>query len=163
MCEERQALDPPSGSGDGLPAFQMGKWNIFVLWNLIIDVAQVLIYLLGSYFRYIMIKWDCLDWLEILCVPGLVDSVTLCGPRDYSPPGSSVHGHSPGKNTGVGCHALFQGIFPTQVLTAWMTLSIFWEKAFEISNSWFITTHVHTLEAGEACTDIQWEHKCGKV
>ena len=29
-------------------------------------------------------------------------------------PGSSVHGDSPGKNTGVGCHSLFQGIFPTQ-------------------------------------------------
>ena len=33
---------------------------------------------------------------------------------DCSPPGSSVHGISPGKNTGVGCHALLQGIFPTQ-------------------------------------------------
>ena len=32
----------------------------------------------------------------------------------YSPPGSSLHGDSPGKNTGVGCHALLQGIFPTQ-------------------------------------------------
>ena len=30
-----------------------------------------------------------------------------------SPPGSSVHEVSPGKNTGVGCHALLQGIFPT--------------------------------------------------
>ena len=29
-------------------------------------------------------------------------------------PGSSVHGNSPGKNTGVSCHALLQGIFPTQ-------------------------------------------------
>ena len=28
--------------------------------------------------------------------------------------GSSVHGDSPGKNTGVGCHFLLQGIFPTQ-------------------------------------------------
>ena len=28
--------------------------------------------------------------------------------------GSSIHGDSPGKNTGVGCHALLQGIFPTQ-------------------------------------------------
>ena len=35
---------------------------------------------------------------------------------DCSLPGSSVHGNSPGKNTGVGCHALFQGIFPTQGL-----------------------------------------------
>ena len=31
-----------------------------------------------------------------------------------SPPGSSVHGDSPGKNTGVGCHALLQRIFPAQ-------------------------------------------------
>ena len=35
-------------------------------------------------------------------------------PLDCSPPGSSVHGDSPGKNTGVGCHFLLQGIFPTQ-------------------------------------------------
>ena len=33
---------------------------------------------------------------------------------DYSLPGSSVYGDSPGKDTGVGCHALFQGILPTQ-------------------------------------------------
>ena len=33
---------------------------------------------------------------------------------DGSPPGSSVHGDSPGKNTGVDCRALLQGIFPTQ-------------------------------------------------
>ena len=33
-----------------------------------------------------------------------------------SPPGFSVHEDSPGKNTGVGCHALLQGIFPTQGL-----------------------------------------------
>ena len=32
----------------------------------------------------------------------------------YSLPGSSVHGDSPGKNTGVVCHALLHGIFPTQ-------------------------------------------------
>ena len=33
---------------------------------------------------------------------------------DCSPPGSSVHGVFPGKNTGVGCHFLLQGIFLTQ-------------------------------------------------
>ena len=32
----------------------------------------------------------------------------------YAPSGSSVYGDSSGKNTGVGCHALLQGIFPTQ-------------------------------------------------
>ena len=41
---------------------------------------------------------------------------TLCNLMDCSPPGSSVHGDSPGKNTGVGCNALLQGIFPTQGL-----------------------------------------------
>ena len=30
---------------------------------------------------------------------------------DCSPPGSSVHGDSLGKNTGVGCQFLLQGIF----------------------------------------------------
>ena len=38
----------------------------------------------------------------------------LCNPMDCSPPSSSVLGDSPGKNTGVGCHALLQGIFPIQ-------------------------------------------------
>ena len=35
---------------------------------------------------------------------------------DCSLPGSSIHGDSPGKNIEVGCHALLQGIFPTQGL-----------------------------------------------
>ena len=42
---------------------------------------------------------------------------------DCSLPGSSVHGDSPGKNTGVGCHALLQGIFPTQGLNPLCLLS----------------------------------------
>ena len=33
---------------------------------------------------------------------------------DYSQPGSSVPGDSPGKTTAVGCHVLLQGIFPIQ-------------------------------------------------
>ena len=39
---------------------------------------------------------------------------TLFNLMDCSPPGSSVHGNPPGKNTEVGCHALLQGLFPTQ-------------------------------------------------
>ena len=41
---------------------------------------------------------------------------TLCEPMDCSPPGSSVHGILPGKNTGEGCHFLLQRIFRTQRL-----------------------------------------------
>ena len=39
---------------------------------------------------------------------------TLCNLMDCSLPGSSVHGDSLGKNTGVGCHAFLQGIFLIQ-------------------------------------------------
>ena len=37
---------------------------------------------------------------------------TLCDPRDYSPLGSSVHGDSPGKNTGVGLPCPPPGVLP---------------------------------------------------
>ena len=40
--------------------------------------------------------------------------LTLCNLMDCSPPDSSLHGNSPGKNTGVDCHAFLQEIFPTQ-------------------------------------------------
>ena len=39
---------------------------------------------------------------------------TLCDPRDCSLPGSSIRGDSPGKNVGMGCNALLQGIFPIE-------------------------------------------------
>ena len=39
---------------------------------------------------------------------------TLWDPMDCSPPGSFVHGNSPGKNNAVGSHVFLQGIFPTQ-------------------------------------------------
>ena len=39
---------------------------------------------------------------------------TLCNPMDCSPPGSSVHGDSPGKNTEMRSYFLLQVIFPTQ-------------------------------------------------
>ena len=59
---------------------------------------------------------------------------TLCDTMDSNLPGSSVHGNSPGKNTGVGCHALLQGIFPTQGSNLalphcrWILYCLSWEK-----------------------------------
>ena len=52
---------------------------------------------------------------------------TLCDPMDCSLPGSSVHGDSSGKNTGVGCHALLQGIFPTQGLNPYHLCLLHWQ------------------------------------
>ena len=50
--------------------------------------------------------------LSVLCLVAQ-SCPTLCDHMDCSLPGSSVHGDSPGKNTGVGCHALLQGMFPS--------------------------------------------------
>ena len=69
--------------------------------------------------------------------------LTLCDPMDCSPPGSSVHGDSLGKNTGVDCHALLQGIFPTQWsnpgLLHWQADSLL----FEPPNCWIFSIKLH--------------------
>ena len=64
--------------------------------------------------------------------PGNVCSVTqscltLCNPTDSSPPGSSVHEIFPGRNTGVGCHFLLQGIFPTPGLNPRLWHLLHWQ------------------------------------
>ena len=58
----------------------------------------------------------CRRWgqLHTACAVGTQSCLTLCDPMDCSPSGSSVHGDSPGKNIGVSCHALLQGILLTQ-------------------------------------------------
>ena len=55
-----------------------------------------------------------------MCAKLLQSSLTLCDPRFLCP------WDSPGKNTGVGCHALLQGIFPTQGLSLWLSL-LYWQ------------------------------------
>ena len=52
----------------------------------------------------------------------------------YSPPGFSVHGDSPDKIPGVGCHALLQGIFPTQRLNLCLIMSPALAGGFFTSN-----------------------------
>ena len=49
-----------------------------------------------------------------MCAKPLQQCLTLCNLMDCSLPGSSVCEESPGKNPGVGCHVLLQGIFVTQ-------------------------------------------------
>ena len=53
---------------------------------------------------------------RILCVypKSLQSCPTLYDPMDCRPPGSSIHGDSPRKNTGVDYHTLLRGMFPTQ-------------------------------------------------
>ena len=50
----------------------------------------------------------------VVCVLVTQLCLTPCDLMDCSPPGSSVHEDSPGKNTGVSCHFRLQGAFLIQ-------------------------------------------------
>ena len=66
--------------------------------------------------RQVLFHWSHLGKppkMDVLCLVAQL-CPTLGDPMDCSRPSSSVHGDSPGKKTGVGCHVLLQGIFPIQ-------------------------------------------------
>ena len=58
-----------------------------------------------------------------VCVKLLSHVQLLCDPMDCSPTRLLCPGDSLGKSTGGGCHALVQGIFPTQGLKLPLFLS----------------------------------------
>ena len=68
-----------------------------------------------SFDKFQLYIMDLYIFYHVLCAY-LLWCLTLCDSMDYKQPGSFVHRDSPGKNTGMGCHALLQGIFPTQGL-----------------------------------------------
>ena len=53
--------------------------------------------------------------------------LTLCDPVDCSRPGSSVHGDSPGKSTGLGCYVLLQGVLLAQRLNLCLLCLLHWQ------------------------------------
>ena len=71
--------------------------------------------------------WGCnlLRCYAILCLV-TQSCPTLCDPMDCSPPGSPLHGDSPGKTTGVGCHALLQ-----QICSPWFIFILKWCHQFD--------------------------------
>ena len=81
-----------------------------------------------------------MDLIAQLCL-------TLHDPMDCSLPSSSVHGHSPGKNTGVGCHVLVQEIFPTQGLNPGLPhcMTILYCQSYQGSPYMYIYTHTRVL------------------
>ena len=83
----------------------------------------------------------------ILGAKSLQSCPTLWDPMDCNPPGSSVHGIRPGKNTEVGCHFLLQGIFPTQG----SNLSLLW-----LLECRWILYHWATREALILGTHVYW-------
>ena len=63
-------------------------------------------------------------------------SPTLCDPMDCSLPGSFCPWDFPGKNTGVSCHFLFQGIFPIQGLNPHLLSPALEGWFFSTSTTW---------------------------
>ena len=87
-----------------------------MIYSRFFSIYYSIMQLFSSIFRVFYILYHFLVNMYMCLVAQLCP--TLCDPMDCSPPGSSVRGDSPGKNIGVGCLALLQGIFPTQGLNA---------------------------------------------
>ena len=95
-------------------AFAPGHYSNFT------QCSSVVLYSRGS--QFIQNHTVLLSCCASLCVcvfmhaKSLQSCLTLCDDAmDCSLPGSSVHGDSPGKNTGVSCHSVLQGTFPAQI------------------------------------------------
>ena len=102
---------PGKNTGTGCYALLQGIFpTLGLIPGLLISPA------LADGFFIVSATWEALfPRCVVLCLVAQ-SCLTLCDPTECNPPGSSVLGDSPGKNTGVGCHALLQGIFPTQGL-----------------------------------------------
>ena len=62
------------------------------------------------------------------CAKSLQSCLTLCDPRDPMDPSRLLcPWESPGKNTGVNCHALLQGIFPAQGSNPGLLRLLLWQ------------------------------------
>ena len=103
--------------GEGEPVLatlHSQAWRLTLLWTFLITVETVSL-AHGTYITHIFscgcalsVVLDCL-WLYGL-------PARLLSPWD-----------SPGRNTGVGCHALLQGIFPTQGSNAHLLCLLHWQ------------------------------------
>ena len=69
-------------------------------------------------FLFSLIVWSAIPngKRPCTCAKLLQSCLTLCDSMDHGPPHSLCPWDSPGKNTGVDCCALLQGIFSTQGL-----------------------------------------------
>ena len=92
------------------------KWQFYreqIMWPLLLK-NNLFLYLLNLYhIKVIPYRCQGIMYFTYCCLVAQ-SCTTLCNLMDCSPPGSFVHGDSPGKNTGVDCHARLQEIFPIQ-------------------------------------------------
>ena len=86
-------------------------------------------------FLWLTLSMMYVNWVTLCSVLCWVTQScpSLCDPMDCSPPVSSVQGDSPGKKTGMGCHALPQRIFTTR---DWTQVSHFAGGFFSVWATW---------------------------
>ena len=99
LSENSNKSRDPTVSLLSCPEIVIGRGLVFVIW-----------FPISAYVRF------CLPSILLCYAVCLVaqSCPTLSDAVDCITPGSAVHGYSPGKGTGVCCHALLQGIFPVQ-------------------------------------------------
>ena len=97
-----------------------------------------------SAYLTLLFGWFC------ACAKLLQSCPTLCDPMNCSPPGSSLHGDSPGKNTGVGAISLSRGPSP------WLTL-----RHLKICMLGFSVSYAQPRPTWETLTNLgDWKKAC---
>ena len=106
-----------------------GFFTISTIWEVPSIIKLISFYLsTGKGLAVLLVAPDKRLDFSSLGVPQLYTSCaqsecpTLCNPARLLWPWDS-----PGKNTGVGCHALLQGIFPTQGLNSCLSHALNWQ------------------------------------
>ena len=93
---------------------------MWYLGPLIISVAFCFFLCMGHTFPFLCMYYNIFFWkIDILlilkcCAKVLQSCLILCWACEEYPNRLFCPWDSPGMNTGMGCHFLFQGIFPTQ-------------------------------------------------
>ena len=104
--------------------------------------------------EYTFIVEELKSWTSIPLLWCLVTQscLTLWDPMDCSPPGSSVHGDSPGKNTEEGCHCPPPGNLPNpEIELRSPTL-----QADSLpSESFCYTVHIEWVSSDRCCTSCR--------
>ena len=140
----------------------------FTLWIAVWYSREWICCDLYSHLTHRLRQYTYTVWKESENVSPSVVSNSATPRTDCSSPGSSVHGFFPGKNIGVGCHSLLQGIFPTQRLNlgflhcSWILYSlshqgspIWWHFRSEDN----ISVKSDTLVSGENGDQVARLHK----
>ena len=96
------------------------------LHNTPLFVYNYILFIHSSTSGYLGSFGDFLTYTHFICAKSLQSCLTLCDPMNCSTPGICPW-HSSDKNTGVGCHALLQGIFPTQGSNPHLLSLLYWQ------------------------------------